>query len=239
MSNDTYQNLMSDEFCQTPQYLGSLDEVKAVRKAMALRCLEQGRKIILIRRLSMDDVKVICDGKEELFTPWQSPKGKRLQFEAEVKNILDGTSEKQTFDLMPERTALLDGGIVIEGVDEENVPYTISEFDFSQELYREWKKRGMLPKKSAAEAKEKARLAREKREQFEKEQAEYNEREVQKALDAIYEPFKTNQVEYEPAGSSSDWDDDDKEYIGLFERYDPSEPKVRYSDPEYGYIYEK
>ena len=239
MSNDNNQNLMSDEFCQTPQYLGSLDEVKAVRKAMALRCLEQGRKIILINRLSMDDVRVFCDGKEEIFSPWESPKGKRLQFEAEVKDVIRGTCEKRTFDLMPERTALVDGGIVIEGVDAENIPYTISEFDFSQELYKEWKKRGMLPKKSAAEAKEKARLAREKREQFEKEQAEYNEREVQKALDAIYEPFKTKRKEYEPGGSSLDWDDDDKDYIGLFEKYDPTEPKVRYSDPEYGDIYEK
>lgn len=239
MSNDNNYNLMSDEYCQTPQYLGSLDEVKAVRKAMALRCLEQGRKIILINRLSMDDVRVFCDEKEERFTPWESPKGKRLQFEVEVKNIIDGTCEKRSFDLMPEKTALIDGGIVIEGVNEENVPYTISEFDFSQELYKEWKKRGMLPKKSAAEAKERARIAREKREQFEKEQAEYNEREVQKVIDAIYEPFRKDKTESEGSFYGTDFDDDDKEYIGLFERYDPTEPKVRYSDPEYGDIYEK
>ena len=29
MSTDIYNGLMSEEFCQTPQYLGSLDEVKA------------------------------------------------------------------------------------------------------------------------------------------------------------------------------------------------------------------
>ena len=142
----TGPELMTDEYCTTPQFLGGYEATIAWKHAMAARCIEDNREVVFIRNVPFIDRFDPELGVTSEHMGYEDIEGTTIRFMAEARNPKTGEWEEKAFNISTaERSAMIDGELVLEGTKVDGTKYTISAHDFSKELDIERDIRGLPP----------------------------------------------------------------------------------------------
>lgn len=213
--------LMTDEYCDTPHFTTNYKEALALKYAMAEKCVNENREVVFIRGINANDIDLITKDGQTQSMPLDAQKGDCLRFTAEAKNPKTGEWKEKKFNILTaERSAMVDGALIIEGTKQDGTPYTLSTYDFSEELNNVLEERGL---------KEQEQIAPVFRDTTVPTEPTLTEEEQLEMIGLETEEFDPVEAYEEP---------EEIQYRGVFERRKEEDDTRPYlDDPELGRIY--